>query len=174
MLEWGWLVCINNGNITRIDVSNGRISALDITLVSENLARKCEWNVSKQSSMGSDHYPIWCQIGVDIVQTVVERMPRWKFKEANWELFKELCNNNMNEMGEIEEIEELSMKVIEVLRNTAEEVIGKKKTISSRKAVPWRNEKCSKAVRERNKAMKKARKSVLFTDYFTTLYQCLP
>lgn len=165
MLDWGRLVCINNGNITRIDVSNGRNSALDITLVSEDLARKCEWSVSKQSSMGSDHYPIWCQIGVDIVQTVVERMPRWKFKGANWELFKELCNNNMNEMGEIEEIEELSMKVIKVLRNTAEEVIGKTKTISRRKAVPWWNEKCSKAVRERNKAMKKARKSVLFTDY---------
>lgn len=43
------MVSMYNGNITRIDVSNGRISALDITLVSENLARKCEWIVSKQS-----------------------------------------------------------------------------------------------------------------------------
>lgn len=26
-------------------------------------------------TLGSDHYPIWCQIGVDIVQTLVERIP---------------------------------------------------------------------------------------------------
>jgi len=49
MLEWGRLVCINNGNMTRIDVSNGRNSVLDITLVSENLAQKCEWTVNKFS-----------------------------------------------------------------------------------------------------------------------------
>lgn len=52
-----------------------------------------------------------------------------------------------------------------MLRNTAEEIIGKKKTINRKKAVPWWNKECSKAVRERNKAMKKARKSVLFSEY---------
>ncbi|KAI7808137.1 hypothetical protein IRJ41_016520 [Triplophysa rosa] len=141
MLDWGQLVCINNGCFTRIDVTHGRKSALDITLVSEILARKCECNASKQSTMGSDHYPIWCKIGVDITQTL---------------LFKELCHNNMCEMvDDIEGIEELSKKISEMLRNTAEEVIGKKKTINSKKAVPW----------ERNKAMKKARKSVLFNEY---------
>lgn len=52
-----------------------------------------------------------------------------------------------------------------MLRTTAEEIIGKKKTTSSRKAVPWWNEDCSKTVRERNKVMKKASKSLLFIDY---------
>lgn len=90
MLDWGRLVCINNGCFKRIDVTHGCKSVLDITLVSEKLARKCEWKVSKQSSMGSDHYPIWCKIGVDIIQALVGRIPRWKFNAANWELFKEL------------------------------------------------------------------------------------
>lgn len=74
MLDWGRLVSINNGCFTRIDLTSGRKSALDITLVSDSLARKCEWNVSKQSTMGSDHYPIWCKIGVDFIQTLVESM----------------------------------------------------------------------------------------------------
>jgi len=43
----------------------------------------------------------------------------------------------MSEMVDIEDIEELSKKISEVLRITAGEVIGKKKTISRRKAVPW-------------------------------------
>lgn len=151
--------------MVRINITQGCTSALDITLVSENLARNCEWNVSKQSTMVSDHDPIWCKIGVDITQTLVGRIPRWKFNAANWELFKELCHNNMCEMVDDNEgIEELSKKIREVLRNTAEEVIRKKKIIR-KKAVPWWNEECSKAVRERNKAMKKARKSVLFNEY---------
>ncbi len=68
-------------------------------------------------------------------------------------------------VDDIEDIEEFSKKISEVLRNKAEEVIGKKKNINGKKAVPWWNKECSKAVRERNKAMKKARKSVLFSEY---------
>ncbi len=53
---------------------------------------------------------------------------------ANWELFKELCHNNMCEMvDDIEDIEEFSKKISEVLRNKAEEVIGKKKNINGKK-----------------------------------------
>ncbi len=112
------------GVLQGIDVIHGRKSTLDITQKvrkSESLDRKCEWNVSKQSTMGSDHYPLWCKIGVDIIQTSVERISRWKLNAANWELFKELCHNNMCEKGEyIEDIEKLSKKISEVLRNTAE------------------------------------------------------
>ncbi len=166
MLDWGRLVCINNGCFTRIYVIHGRKSVLDITLVSESLARKCEWNVSNQSTMGSDHYPIWCKIGVDIIQNLVERIPRWKFNAANWELFKELCHNNMCETVEyIEDIEESSKKISEVLSNSAEEVMGKMNAINSKKAVPWWNKECSKVVREINKVMKKDRKSILFSEY---------
>lgn len=154
MLDEGQLVCINNGSITRIDM-NQKNSAIDIMLVSENLARRCEWNVDNKSTMGSDHFPIWVQIGVDIVQTLVERIPRWKFDKANWELFKELCQNNLREMVEVEDIEELSKEISGVLKNAAWEVIGKRKSKNSRKAVPWWNEECSRVVRERNKAMKK-------------------
>lgn len=65
LLDLGKLVCINDGSNTRLDVSRGRDSALDLTLVSDNLAGKCEWKVMKHCTIGSDHFPIAVKIGVE-------------------------------------------------------------------------------------------------------------
>ncbi len=166
MLDWGGLVCINDGSYTRVDLSRGIYSMLDLTLVSESVAGKCDWKVINQSTVGSDHFPISSTIGLDITQTVVERMPRWKFKAANWENFKELCHNRMSEFcNSREDVEVFNYKLCEVLQNTAEEVIGKKKAGNRRKAVPWWNEECSEAVRKRNKALKRVRRSFSYHDF---------
>ncbi len=52
------LVCINNGNGTRIDIRSNILSCIDLTLVSNNLASYCEWNINDSTSIGSDHFPI--------------------------------------------------------------------------------------------------------------------
>ncbi len=147
MTDWRGLVCINDGMYTRVDLSWGIYSMLDLTLVSESLAGKCDWKVINQSTVGSDHFPISSTIGLDIAQTVVERMPRWKFKAANWEKIKEICHNRMSEFcNSVEDVEVFNYKLCEVLQNTDEEVIGKKKAGNRRKAVPWWNEECSEAI----------------------------
>lgn len=87
MLDWGRLVCINDGSSTRMDVNHGRDSALDLTLVSDNLAGKCEWNIMKQRTIGNYHFPIVVKIGVDITKVEVVRNPRRKFKTAEWGIF---------------------------------------------------------------------------------------
>lgn len=69
----GELLCINNGSYMKIDLSHGKYSMLDLTLVSEHLAGKCDWKVLKQSTIDST-------IGVEIARTVVERISRWRFK----------------------------------------------------------------------------------------------
>ncbi len=162
MIDWGGLVCINDGSYTRVDLSRGIYSMLDLTLVSESLAGKCDWKVINQSTVGSDHFLISSTIGLDIAQTVVERMPRWKFKAANWEKFKEICHNRMSEFCNSMEFYD---KLCEVLQNTAEEVIGKKKAGNRRKAVPWWNEECSEAISKRNKALKRVRRSFSYHDF---------
>lgn len=149
-----------------MDVNSEHDSALDLMLVSDNLAGKCEWNIMTQSTIGSDHFPIVVNIGVDITKVEVVRNPRWKFKTAEWGIFKELCQNKIYEINYSDiDVDKLSNKIIDVLRNTAEEVIGKNKSKNRRKAVPWWNEKCSELVCNRNKALRKARKSLVFTDF---------
>jgi len=70
------LVCINDGRFTRVDLSQGKYSMLDLTLVSESLAGKCDWKVLNQSTVGSDHFPISSTIGLDIVQIVAEKIAK--------------------------------------------------------------------------------------------------
>ena len=45
LLEERNMVCLNDGRGTRIDVHTGNTSALDVTLVSRNLAGISEWDV---------------------------------------------------------------------------------------------------------------------------------
>lgn len=47
----GNLVCLNDGSETRIDVSTGRESVLDLTLVSSGLATVCVWCVYWQGTL---------------------------------------------------------------------------------------------------------------------------
>lgn len=49
------LVCLNDGTGKRIDIARGTESTVDITLA---IAKKCRWEVRKERTMGSDHYPI--------------------------------------------------------------------------------------------------------------------
>lgn len=147
-------------------MSQGKFSWLDLTLVSENLAGKCDWKLINQNTVGSDHFPIRSTIGIDIAQTGMERVPRWKFKSADWEKYKELSHNRMSEFENImEDVETFNYKICEVLRSTAEEVIGKKKAGNRKKAVPWWNEECSEAISNRNKALKRVRRSCNYNDF---------
>ncbi len=57
------LVCINDGRGTRINITTGNESALDITLVSNPLAGISNWHVWNDTTVGSDHYPVSCSVG---------------------------------------------------------------------------------------------------------------
>jgi hypothetical protein len=51
------LVCLNNGDGTRLDRKTGKLSRLDLTLVSRDLASSCNWEVGG-NRWDSDHFPI--------------------------------------------------------------------------------------------------------------------
>ncbi len=57
------LVCLNDGRGTRINITTGNESALDITLVSNPLAGISNWHVWNDTTVGSDHYPVSCSVG---------------------------------------------------------------------------------------------------------------
>lgn len=61
------LVCINDGSYTRVNLSKCKYSVLDLTIVSENLACRCDWKVLNESTIGSDHFPVCSTIGVELL-----------------------------------------------------------------------------------------------------------
>lgn len=77
------LVCLNDLSGTRVTLAKGTESAIELSLVSQSLAGRASWEVGKESTIGSDHYPIY--IGVEREGVQDEREGRWKFRNANWE-----------------------------------------------------------------------------------------
>ncbi len=74
------LVCINDGRNTRIDVNTGKESVLDLMLVTNTLA-PCDWHVYQDRTIDSDHYPIYSQINIAMIQTT-ESMGEIDFQKS--------------------------------------------------------------------------------------------
>lgn len=133
--------------------------------MSQSLARQCKWEVLDQTTIGSDHYPIRCIVGIEVEQNVKQKIPRWKFKTADWEKFKEVSEAKLLGMvNDKQEPEELNNTINEIICCAAEEVIGKRLGERKGKSVPWWTEKCSEVISIRNKAFKKVKKTYSFQD----------
>lgn len=167
LLEEHNLVCLNDGRGTRLDVHTGNMSALDLTMVSRSLAGICEWEVEEETSVGSDHFPIKCKIALQRSQEQGEVRGKWMFNRAKWELFKYICEQEMDKIDLNEDIEEIDTKMTVTILEAANQTISKSKGRMKRKAVPWWTEECGRAVKERNKALKVLRRS----HHFRTLIE---
>jgi len=56
------LVCLNDGSGTRFDIRKQ---------VSTSIAVKLQWEVLEQSSFGSDHFPIFCSVGLEMQRNMM-------------------------------------------------------------------------------------------------------
>lgn len=65
-MEAKGLVCINDGKGTRYNSTKNTESAIDLTLMSTVIAGISTWNILNQSTIGSDHYPIVTNIGIEL------------------------------------------------------------------------------------------------------------
>lgn len=121
------LVCLNDGSKTRIDVSTGRESVLDLTLVSSSMAAICDWSVYKDGTVGSDHYPVLCKINISLSQSTEGRGGRWIFEKANWEIFQEESDRYLNQIDCNDDIETLESKIKNGIITAAMKSIPKSK-----------------------------------------------
>lgn len=78
------LVCINTGEHTRLNVSTGTEMTIDLMLVSGALAGLYVWTVNKNTTIGSDHYPITIEIGLDTQEEDSGGRQKWCFLKADW------------------------------------------------------------------------------------------
>lgn len=164
VLEEKNMVCLNDGTGTRIDVHTGKTSALDLTLVTRNLAGICEWEVVKDTTVGSDHFMILCQVGLQrrVAQGAVTG--RGIFSRADWEMFRHICEEEMDKIDLGEEIETIDRKIRTSLIEAAIKTIPRSKGKMKKKAVPWWTEECSKVVKDRNALFKILRKNVNYQN----------
>ena len=86
-------VLINDGSGTRIDTHTGKISHLDLSIVSPSLASISSWNV-EDNTLGSDHFLVSLKfdlkIGKDMPQQDNDEELPQSFKNFNWQKFNTL------------------------------------------------------------------------------------
>ena len=80
------LFLLNDGRITRIpDVSTHKVSAIDLSLVTPDLAVNCTWSI-EEDCLGSDHLPIIIQFNEntkDDEQDTEDTIPKFQYKHAD-------------------------------------------------------------------------------------------
>lgn len=148
------LVCMNNGNGTRINVTTGTESALDITLVASSLAGITKWEVWTKTTLGSDHYPVHCCIGEKVEKRVESGAKKWLFEKANWEEFQRLSEEVITTVDLEDEVDLINKRITAAIITTAEKSIPRSKGTSKKRLVPWWTEECNLAVKTRNRAFR--------------------
>lgn len=148
------LVCLNDGSGTRMDVVRGTESAIDLTLATITLADKCEWEVLKDNAIGSDHFPIKFQVGMEVAIEREVKNERWVLEKADWEKFREISEEMMSAVDRNTDIESLCKDISVGIIRAASVAIPKSKPKKLGKIVPWWTSECKKAIKDRNKVFR--------------------
>lgn len=95
MMDDRMLVCLNNGTGTRINLYRNETSCIALTLVNRKIAYRCEWEVDQNTSISSDHFPIYCKIEINVYIQQKYIHHKWCFQKNNWEKYLECCNDEI-------------------------------------------------------------------------------
>lgn len=155
-IEEEGLVCLNDGSATRVYVSRGTESAIDLTIVSRNVADKCGWEILKDTTIGSDHYPIRVQVGMEVQKDGEMRGGRWILEKADWEKFREFSDEWLSVVEGSMSAEELCRVISSSIVDAAGAAIPKSEPRPLNRIVP---KQCQEAVKERNRTFRKLKKS---------------
>ena len=158
-------VVINNGEPTRLSPIDGTMSHIDVSIVSARLATGCKWAVSN-NAMGSDHYPITIVLN-ESPQRDLERIPKWKLRAANWDVFAAQCENEVTvEKTYDPDIDTFNGRLTDAIRRAAEASVPQTggHRPSRAKPLPYWTDEIRAALYERNRARNKWRRSKRLDD----------
>lgn len=155
------LVCVNDGSGTRLNILKNEASCIDLTLVDRRLAYRCQWCTDQTTTIGSDHFPIWCKMDVEIRTEPKYVHHKWLFWKANWEEFQSMSTELSERLSDAEQnVENMNDGISSFLYFIARQSIPMSEGQRNMKNVPWWNDKCTKAIKDRNKALKILRKTL--------------
>ena len=157
-------VVINTGQPTYQMASGGQ-SHLDLTLTSTSLALKCQW-FTINSTLGSDHQPTFTVFNE--IPDVTENSQRFKLDKADWDNFTDNCKNVFKNWDQsIADPNVFLNSILNRINIAAENCIPRSKPNKRRqgsKQLPYWNDRCRKAIYERNRARNKMNKTKELKD----------
>jgi len=155
------LVSLNTGDGTFIK-QQGDCSHPDLTIVSGRLAAKSSWTVINDS-LGSDHLPILVTLNERMSHQPSQRVT-WAMKRADWTAFGASCDESLSPVETDETAEEHYHRFTNAVLRAANDAIPKRKPRRVGRTVPFWNQRCSDAVRDRNRARNRMNRTRLLAD----------
>ena len=140
------LVVMNNAEPTRGD------KIIDLTIASTVLSNKISnWKVQHEVYLNTDHNLITFHVGEEGSEEVTERLD---FRKADWEKWKEVCSESVEEWignrSQVSDINEDYESFVEMLHKNMEECIPKKRVCSHSKG--WWSPRLTELSKEYKKA----------------------
>ena len=160
------LIFLNDGSATRQDPVHDTFTCIDLTLATQNLGIKCNWSVN-ENNFNSDHFLI--EISTSIYRQMhsnnnARQAPQsWSFRKADWEKYKQILNKT-SFVYPSKNVQEIYDYFIDVIQNAADQSIPKTNPNKHPPPIPWWNDECKQAIKNRNRAKRKAIKSMIYDD----------
>ena len=153
------MVALNTGTGTYIR-RTGVVSHLDISIANTNIARAANWSVLS-NTLGSDHLPVI--IGLNEPAVVELSTPQWSYSRADWDKYKAACRRPTLLTSDMidDDIVASRDRVVAGMIKAAESSIPVRQPTANplRKSVPFWTDECTDAVRRRNKAKNKMKRT---------------
>lgn len=101
----------------------------------------------QEGTIGSDHYPLWCKINIELAWNTENVSEKWNLGKADWGKFQEESSNYLKQIKVEMNIETLNNKIKQDKILAAAESISKSKVTIKNKVVSWWDDKCKEVVK---------------------------
>ena len=112
------MVILNDGQGTCINPSTGKMSPLDLTLISSIEAARCDWEVH-DDNLGSDHFPVITNLQCERGSVDSLGPASWNFSKANWGQFSDRCVREVKEEIGVHNIDSINKNIVQIMYNIA-------------------------------------------------------
>ena len=144
------LVLLNKGDNTYFSLSHNTESAIDLSICSPQIGVLFDWSVDGDI-YHSDHYPIKLQTTFSSANDSIGcSVPRWNFKKADWEKFKNFCNIEQEQLSPERAIAFLTDTILAA----AEGSIPMTSPSSNHKRAPWWSQEVGNAIARRKRSFR--------------------
>lgn len=141
------LEVLNNGDITHFHSQTGTFTSIDLSLCTSNCLLDFSWRVLPDL-YGSDHFPILIE---SLDSEPRSRLPRWRLDRANWQRYTDLTST-IRPLSDFGSCDEAATYFADFLRSAALQSVPRTSGQFPKRPVPWWNENCSNAVRDKRTA----------------------
>lgn len=150
LLENDNIALLNDASPTHINISNGNLSCIDLTLCPPSLAHRLDWKVLPHL-LSSDHIPIKINFIPRKGNTNKNKIKRWNLKKPNWPSFEKMVDRETNELPN--NLQQSTNEMVEtfthIIINAANKFIGSHIKQNTKPRVPWWNDEIKTVIKKK-------------------------